>query len=71
MRPCCLESARRYLQRANQVATCDGCGNLLLAYGDERALEATRQTLVQQNEPFECERLGRLNVVAKARVRRT
>ena len=30
---------KRYIKKQRDVATCDGCGRLLLAYGNPRDLE--------------------------------
>lgn len=69
MKPCCRNSAKKHLKRALQAATCDACGNLLLAYGEDRHLEGAKAELAAGNESFEEERIGDLDVIAKPRAR--
>lgn len=65
MKPCCLESIKKYISKHRDVATCDGCGALLLAYGNERDLEAMKQVLGAQGVPYEVEVCGKLTVIGK------
>ena len=67
MKSCCLESIKKYLSKHRDVATCDGCGALLLAYGNERDLEAMKQALGAQGVPYEVESHGKLTVIGKPR----
>jgi len=67
MKPCCLAAIRVYLKKPRQAATCDGCGCLLLAYGDERDFEEAKKALSNQGIPFEVEQRGPLRILAKAR----
>lgn len=67
MHPCCLESARKYLRRGGQAATCDQCGRLLLSYQEQRYLDETRKALSEQGVEFEQATVGRLEVLAKPR----
>ncbi|HET6464749.1 MAG TPA: hypothetical protein VFH55_03960 [Nitrospiria bacterium] len=67
MNPCCLQSMKRYIKKQRDVATCDGCGRLLLAYGDPRDLEETKKALTAEGMPFEVEVFGNLQVIAKPR----
>ena len=66
---CCAEAAGRYLRRHRDVATCDVCGMLLLAYGNERDFDETRRALTEQAVPFTTARRGDLRIVAKPRAR--
>ena len=66
--PCCQASARRYLRKHRDVATCDTCGMLLLAYGNERDYDETRKALTEQGTPFSSMTQGSLKVIAKPRV---
>ena len=66
---CCAEAAGRYLRRHRDVATCDRCGMLLLAYGNERDFDETRRALTGQAVPFTTARRGDLRIVAKPRAR--
>ena len=67
MKTCCLEEASRSLKRHRDVATCDSCGALLLAYGNERDFEATLAELRSRGVRFETSEQGNLRIVAKAR----
>ena len=67
MRSCCLEEARRTLRKHRDVATCDGCGRLLLAYDNDRDHQSTIDELTRHRVPFETGSTGELKVVAKDR----
>jgi len=75
VRSCCLAEARKSLKRARDVATCDACGSLLLAYGTARDFESTIEELTRHGVEFEAappeeyEATGGLAVVAKIRKR--
>jgi hypothetical protein len=68
--PCCQTSARRYLKRHRDVATCDTCKTLLLAYGNDRDYEETRRALADQGVTFVTTLQGALRIVAKPRAGR-
>lgn len=65
--PCCQASAQRYLRKHRDVATCDACGTLLLAYGNERDYDETCRALAEQGIGYAVERRGTLRIVAKPR----
>ncbi|MEW6683950.1 MAG: hypothetical protein AB1451_13700 [Nitrospirota bacterium] len=65
--PCCQTSAKRYLKRHRDVATCDTCKMLLLAYGNDRDYDETRQALTDQGTPFATATQGTLKLIAKPR----
>ncbi len=65
--PCCQASAKRYLKRHRDVATCDTCKMLLLAYGNDRDYEETRKALDDQGIAFAAAAQGALQVIAKPR----
>jgi hypothetical protein len=67
MKSCCLDEAKKSLKKHRDVATCDECGRLLLAYGNLRDFEATVEELQRHGVELETEELGRLKVVAKPR----
>ncbi len=72
MKSCCLAEARKSLKRARDVATCDECGSLLLAYGNARDFESTLEELTRHGVDFEAapaEATGGLAIVAKIRKR--
>jgi hypothetical protein len=73
MRSCCLAEARKSLKRPRDVATCDECGSLLLAYGNARDFESTIEELTRHGVGFEAASpeesgvIGGLAIVAKTR----
>lgn len=70
LNPCCLHSAKRYIKKHRDVATCDGCGHLLMAYGNERDFEETKKTLTGQGLSFDVETFGKLHVISKPRLKK-
>ena len=64
---CCTDSARRYLKRHRDVAVCDGCGFLLMAYENPRDYEETLKSLESWGGEFSSAEVGKLRVVAKSR----
>lgn len=67
MKSCCLTSAKRYLKKNRDVATCDGCGFLLLAYTQQRDFEEAIKALKGWGGEYFSATEGRLHIVAKAR----
>lgn len=67
MKPCCLASIRAYLKKPRDVATCDGCGHLLLAYGNDRDFQEAQKALSGQGIRFEVEHEGPLHILGKPR----
>ncbi len=65
MKDCCLEEAGKSLERHQDAATCDTCGLLLLAYGNDRDYQRTLEELTRHGVPFETSSLRDLFVVAK------
>jgi ribosomal protein L34E len=66
--PCCQTSARRYIKKHRDVATCDTCGMLLLGYGNDRDYDETRKALAEQGTPSATMTQGALKVIAKPRL---
>jgi len=64
---CCRTSAQRLLKKHRDVAMCDGCGMLLLAYGNDRDYDETRKALAAHGTPFGTMTQGTLRVIAKPR----
>jgi hypothetical protein len=64
---CCRTSAQRLLKKHRDVAMCDECGMLLLAYGNDQDYDETRKALAAQGTPFGTMRQGTLRVIAKPR----
>ena len=67
MKDCCLEECTRSLRRHRDVATCDDCGALLLAYGNDTDFNRTVEELDKHRVDYQTETLGKLKVVAKAK----
>lgn len=70
MKPCCLQSMKRFIKKHRDVATCDGCGHLLMAYGNERDFDETKKALTAQAMPFDAEAFGPLHVISKPRLKK-
>lgn len=66
--PCCQASAKRYLKRHRDVATCDTCKMLLLAYGNDRDYDETRKALGEQGTVFSTATQGALKIIVKPRL---
>ena len=62
---CCKKEAKASLRRHQDVATCDTCGSLLLAYTDEETFNLTVSEMESQGATISTERLDSLYVVAK------
>jgi hypothetical protein len=69
VKACCRKEADRSLARHRDVATCDECGSLLLAYGNDRDYENTLEELSRRGVVCETAVLGSLKIVAKPRTR--
>ena len=69
MKECCREECTRSLKRHRDVATCDECGALLLAYENDTDFDRTVDELQKHGVVFDTETLGKLKVVAKAKDR--
>jgi hypothetical protein len=67
LKSCCLKEAQRSLRRHRDIATCDGCGALLLAYGNDTDFTRTVEELGQHGAEFQTQVLGKLRVVSKAK----
>jgi hypothetical protein len=67
LEPCCVEESKRNLARHRDVATCDGCGALLLAYGNQRDYERTLEELSHHGIPFRTGEISGLRVISKQR----
>jgi hypothetical protein len=64
---CCQKEAQARLRRNHDIATCDACGSLLLAYTEKEAFDLTVQEMESQGATFATDRVESLYVVAKAR----
>ena len=64
---CCRREAGRSLARGRDVATCDGCGRLLLGWDDPEEQAKARGELERHGTSFAEGRVGALYVTSKAR----
>ena len=64
---CCQKEARRNLKRHRAIATCDACGRLLLAYGNDLDYDRTVEELGDRGVDFTVGKQGKLRIVAKVR----
>jgi hypothetical protein len=67
MKSCCIDSAERYLKRNCDVATCDRCGFLLMAYTRQLGYEEALKNLKAWGGEFSTAKVGDFQVVAKVR----
>lgn len=67
---CCSVEAKRSLRAHRDVAVCDGCGRLLLAYGVNEDFQQALAALREQGMTPRVGRSGALQVVAKTRASR-
>ena len=65
MKTCCEREARKSLKRHRDVATCDACGTLLLAYQNDSDYEHTLEELAQHGIDAETATFGTISVIAK------
>lgn len=65
MKDCCLAEACKSLKRHRDVATCDTCGALLLAYGNARDFDAALEELVRHGVNSETAEIAKLKVIVK------
>lgn len=64
---CCRDEAARSLSRHRDVATCDGCGSLLLAYGTREDFDHTVEELESKGADFDTGEQDDLRIVSKRR----
>lgn len=64
---CCKEEAQRSLRKHRQVATCDRCDSLILAYGNDVDYQLTVDELANADVPCQVGEQGRLRIVAYRR----
>lgn len=64
---CCQSEVEASLRRHHDVATCDTCGSLLLAYTDEATFDLTVKEMEEKGASFATTRFESLYVVAKER----
>jgi len=67
LKECCRQEAADSLEGHRDVATCDGCGNLLLAYEDQQTFDLTVQELESRGAGFATGEETGLRVVSKER----
>jgi len=64
---CCQREAKSNLHRNHDIATCDTCGRLLIAYADEETFNLTVSEMESEGATFATAHIESLYVVAKAR----
>ena len=64
---CCQKEAQASLRRNHDIATCDTCGSLLLAYANKETFDLTVKEMESQGATFATGRLDSLYVVSRAR----
>ena len=64
---CCAKEAASSLDKHLSIATCDICGRLLIAYGDEQTYRLTVEELESKDVGFDTGESGSLWIVAKQR----
>ena len=69
LKACCRKEAEKSLRRHRDVATCDSCGALLLAYGNDIDYRRTMEELDNHDVDYETGAHGKLKVIAKASTR--
>lgn len=67
LKDCCQREAVASLEKHKDIAICDGCGYLLLAYGDKDTYNLTLEELASKGATFDKGVQGPLWVVAKQR----
>jgi hypothetical protein len=67
LKDCCAKEAATNLTKHLDIATCEGCGRLLLAYGDENTFRLTVEELESKDVGFDADDAGPLWIVAKER----
>ena len=64
---CCEQEAEKNLAKHRDIATCDECGRLLLAYANGDTYDRTIEELVSKGASFDTGEHNSLRVVAKRR----
>ena len=67
MKDCCRKESTKSLGRHRDVTTCDDCGALLLAYGNDTDFDRTVEELDKRGVDYQTRTLGKLKIVAKAK----
>ncbi len=67
LKECCAKEAGTSLSKHLDIATCDVCGRLLLAYGDEETYRLTVEELESREVGFDADDSGPLWIIAKER----
>jgi hypothetical protein len=62
-----MKEAKRNVRKPRSVAICDGCGSLVLGYGNEDDLQSTMRELDEKGSSYEHARIGDLYILSKRR----
>lgn len=65
LKECCLQEAKLHLRKHRDVATCDDCGALILAYGNVTDFRNTVAELDRHGLDYDMDQIGLLYLVAK------
>ena len=64
---CCAKEAGHTVRKHRDIATCDGCGRLLLGYADETTFQLTVDELDAKGVGYDSGRHSELWIVSKKR----
>ncbi|MDF1663581.1 MAG: hypothetical protein P1V97_17560 [Planctomycetota bacterium] len=67
LKSCCQREAADNLKEHQAVAVCDGCGQLVLAYGNDSDFEKTKADLEELKIEYQAGKNGKLLIVSKVR----
>jgi hypothetical protein len=67
LKKCCAREAEHTVRTHRDVATCDGCGRLVLGYADETTFQLTVDELDAKDVDYDSGRHGDLWIVSKER----
>ena len=65
LKDCCLREAKLHLRKHRDVATCDDCGALILAYGNVADFRDTLGELERHGLDYDMDQIASLYVIAK------
>jgi hypothetical protein len=65
LKECCRREAKLRLAKHRDVATCDDCGALVLAYGNLTDFRNTVAELERHGLDYDMEQVGSLYIVAR------
>jgi ribosomal protein L34E len=66
MKDCCEKEVKKHIKKNRDVARCDACGKLILAYENDTDYEKMVKQLQAIKVPYETKNLGPLRLVIKS-----